>query len=193
MLSVALLAACARERAEGDTALTKAVEAIGAATDSAAGRLAGREFSNAELAGLIHTYDQAEIEMGQMALTKATDAGVKAFAQRIVTDHRALDAEVTSTTKQLNVTAAIPDDDEDITEDHQKAMQELNGKAKGRDFDEAFLEHEIRMHKKVLDEIEDSIGRNRNPEIRPLLEKARDGVKSHLTTAEELEKKFGAA
>jgi hypothetical protein len=43
----------------------------------------------------------------------------------------------------------------------------------------------------VLDEVEDALQRNRNPEIRPLLEKVRDGIRAHLSRAEELEKKFG--
>ena len=192
MLTATLLVACARERAETDTALTKAVEAIGAATDSAAGRLAGREYTNAELAAFLQKYDAAEIEIGQLALTKATDAGVRAFAQQIITDHRALDKEVASTIQQLNVTPALPEDEEDLTEDHQKGMQELNAKAKGKEFDEAFVEHEIAMHKKVIDEVEDALGRNRNPELKALLEKARAGLRAHLTTAETLEKKFGA-
>jgi len=71
-------------------------------------------------------------------------------------------------------------------------MQELNGKESGRPFDEAYLEHEIRMHKAVLDEIEDTLGRNRNPELKAVLEKAREGIKAHLTRAEELEKKVSA-
>lgn len=192
IFSAAALVACSRgDRADVDTALTQAVDAIGAVSDSAAGRLAGREYTNAELAGFLHTYNTAEVEIGQMAQTKATDAGVRAFAQRIIADHRALEAEVTKASQGLNVTPAIGADIEDLTEDHQKGMQDLNGMAKGREFDEAFLEHEIKMHKKVIDEVEDALGRNRNPELRPLLEKARDGLKSHLTTAEELEKKFG--
>jgi predicted outer membrane protein len=79
-----------------------------------------------------------------------------------------------------------------VTERHQEGMQALNAKERGKPFDEAFLEHEIRMHKAVLDEIEDSLGRNRNPELKPLLEKARDGIKAHLTRAEELEKKVSS-
>ena len=191
LLSAALLAACDRgDRADADTALTKAVEAIGAATDSAAGRIAGREYSNAELTGFLNGYNDAEIEIGQMAQPKATDAGVKAFAQQIVTDHRALKTAVNTAVQGINVTPAMPADDEDLIEDHQAAMKDLTAKAKGADFDKAFIEHEVAMHKKVLDEIEDSLGRGKNTEIRAVLEKARDGVKAHLTTAEALEKKL---
>ena len=188
-----LLIACARDAGDKvDSGLAKAVEAIGAATDSAAGRLAGAEYTNAQLTAFLNTYNDAEIEMGQMAQSKATDPEVRTFAQALVTEHRALKAEVTSTAQRVGVTPAVEADIENVTERHQEAMQELSAKAAGRPFDEAFLEHEIRMHKAVLDEIEDSLGRNRNPELKPLLEKARDGIKAHLAKAEELEKKVSA-
>ena len=190
----ALLLAC--ERGDGaavDTALTKAVEALGAATDSVASRLAGREYSNAELAGFINTYNDAAIRMGEMAQTKATDPEVRTFAQRIVTEHRALKDEVTRAARRLDIDPAVAGDIENITERHQDAMRELNDRARGREFDQAYLSHEIRMHRSVLDEIEDTLGRGRNPELRTLLEQVRDGVRAHLARAEELEKKVGAA
>jgi len=190
--SAALLGACNRgERATVDTAVTDTGGAIAAAADTVASRVAGREYTNAELVAFINAYNDAEVEVGRLAQTKATDAQVRTFARRIVGEHQALKTEATNTAKQVNVTPAMPDDDEDLTKDHQEGMRDLNGKAKGKEFDEAFLEHEIKMHKKVLDEVEDALGRNRNPEIRPLLEKARTGLSAHLKAAEDLEKKFG--
>lgn len=203
--TVAALGACAkgdRERAgaEVDTAagqvgdaIGRAGGAVGAATDSLAGRIAGREYTNAELVGFINAYNDAEVEIGGAARTKATDPQVRAFAQRIIGEHRALKTEATTTAQRLNITPAVPKADEDLLEDHREGMRDLNGKAKGKEYDEAFVEHEVKMHKKVLDEIEDALGRKKNEEIRALLEKARDGVRGHLTAAEELEKKFGAA
>ena len=186
------VAACdSGDRAEVDTALANAVEAIGAATDSAAGRLAGREYTNAEFAAFLTTYSDAEIEMAQMAQSKATDAEVRAFARELVTSHRAMKTEVANTAKQNNVTPSIAADDEALTEEHQEGMKDLNGRARGAEFDEAYLEHEISMHRRVLDVIEDALDDNRNAEMQPLLVKARDGIRAHLTKAEELEKKFG--
>lgn len=194
---VTFLGACNRgdreeAAADAETAASRAGGAVGAAADTAAGRVAGAEYTNAQLIAFVNAYNDAEIEMGQMAQPKATDPEVRQFAQRIVGEHRALKTQVTTTAQRLNITPTMPENDEDLLEDHQEGMRDLNAKARGREFDEAFLEHEIKMHKKVLDEIEDSLGRNRNPEIRPLLEQARDGVRAHLTRAEELEKKFGA-
>jgi putative membrane protein len=188
-----LLGACNRgDRAEVDTALGKAGEVAGAAVDTVAGRVGGQEYTNAELVGFINAYNDAEVEIGQLAQTKATDTQVRDFARRIVSEHRALKTEVTNAAQGLSLTPTMPTADENLPEDHQAGMQDLRNRARGREFDERFLEHEIRMHKKVLDEVEDALRGNRNQELRPVLEKARDGIRGHLRTAEELEKKFGA-
>jgi putative membrane protein len=188
IVAIALMTACDRgDRAAVDTALSAARDTVAAA----AGRIAGAEYTNAELVGFVNAYNDAEIEIGQMAQTKATDTQVRDFARRIVDEHRALKTEVNRTAERLALTPTMPAADEGLRNDHAGGMRDLSARARGRAFDEAFLEHEIKMHKKVLDEVEDALQRNRNPEIRPLLEKARDGVRAHLRTGEELEKKFG--
>ena len=188
----ASLGAC--NRGDRETAMAEmdsALDTAKARLDTAVGRL-GREYSDAELTGFINAFNDVEVEVGQLAMSKATDAQVKAFASQIVRDHRALKTDVNRTVQQLNVTPTVPENDENLAEDHQAGMRDLRAKAKGAEFDEAFLEHEIRMHRKVLDEVRDAIGRSQSAELRTLLEKARDGIQGHLTRAEELEKKFGA-
>ena len=191
--TAAIFAAC--DRGDRETAMAEidtAVDAARAQVDTAAGRLTSREYSDAELTGLLNAFNDAEVEVGKLATSMATDAEVKALAARIVREHEALAAEVNRAARQLNLTPAVPEDDEDLAEDHQAGMRDLRAKAKGAEFDEAFLEHEIRMHRKILDEVKDAAGRSQSADMRTLLEKARDGIERHLTTAEELEKKFGA-
>jgi putative membrane protein len=187
-----LVGACNRaDRAEVDTALGQATQAVTTAVDSVAGRVGGQEYTNAELVGFVNAYNDAEVEVGQLAQTKATDTQVRDFARRIASEHRALKTEVTNAAQRLNIAPTMPTADENLPEDHQAGMRDLAALAKGRDFDRAFVKHEVKMHKKVLDEVEDALRRNRNQEIRPVLEKARDGIRAHLTTAEELERKLG--
>jgi putative membrane protein len=191
-VAAVLLGGCQRgDRAEVDTTLGRVGEAVTTAVDTVAGRLGGQEYTNAELVGFVNTYNDAEVEIGQLAQTKATDPQVRDFARRIVGEHRALKTEVMNAAQRLNLTPTMPTADENLPEDHQAGMRDLNALAKGRDFDRAFVRHEVRMHKKVLDEVEDALRGNRNQEIRPVLERARDGIRAHLTTAEELEKKLG--
>ena len=187
-----LLGAC--DRGDRETAMAEmdsALDTAKARLDTAVGRL-GREYSDAELTGFVNAFNDAEVEVGQLAMSMATDAQVKTFASNIVRDHRALKTDVNRAVQQLNLTPVVPEDDEDLAEDHAAGMRDLRAKAKGAEFDEAFLEHEIRMHRKVLDEVKDAIGRSQSADMRTLLEKARDGIQAHLTRAEELEKKFGA-
>jgi predicted outer membrane protein len=87
----------------------------------------------------------------------------------------------------------MPADDDDLRDSHRDAMRSLAERAKGREFDEAFVEHEVHMHRKALDRVKDVLEDNKSPELRTLLEQARAGLEAHLKTAEELEKKFGAA
>jgi putative membrane protein len=191
--AAAILGAC--DRGDRETAMAEidtAVDAARAQVDTAIGRLASREYSDAELTGFINAFNDAEVEVGQLATSMATDAEVKALAARIVREHRALKTDVNRAAQQLNLTPTVPEDDEDLAEDHRAGMRDLRAKAKGAAFDEAFIEHEIRMHRKVLDEVRDAAGRSQSADMRALLEKARDGIQRHLTTAEELEKKFGA-
>lgn len=188
----ALFSAC--DRGDRETAMAEmdtALDTMRARLDTAVGRL-GREYSDAELTGFINAFNDAEVEVGQLAASKATDAEVKAFASQIVRDHRALKTEVNRTAQRLNLTPTVPEDDEDLAEDHEVGMRDLRAKAAGAEFDEAFLEHEIRMNRKVLDELRDAIGRSQNVQMRTLLENARERVQGHLTRAEELERKFGA-
>jgi len=192
VLALVATACTSRDRAEADSVVERAGETVGSAVDTLAGRIAGREYTNTELLGFIDAYNDAEIEIGKSVQPKLTNPEVKAFAQRIVTEHTALKAEVGKAAQSLNLTPTVPNADEDLREDHQKAMREFGEQARGKDFDEKFLEHEIMMHKKILDEIDDALGRTMNEAIRPVLEKARAGVRAHLTAAEELEKKFGA-
>jgi putative membrane protein len=188
MVTALLFTACNRaDRAAVDTAVEAARDTISAV----AGRIAGPEYSSAELVGFVNAYNDAEIEIGQMAQTKATDPQVREFARRIVGEHRALRTEVTNTAQRLNLAPTMPADDENLRQDHQTAMRDLTARPRDREFDKAFVEHEVRMHRKVLDEVEDALRRNRNQDLRPLLEKARDGLRAHLTAAEELEKKLG--
>ena len=180
-ITLVLLIACEREtgeRVESDTAM--------------GGREAGREYTNAELTGLLIAYYDGEIEVGELAQANATDTQVRDFAQRTVQDNRGLRTAVTDAARQQNITPSPPGADSDQSGDHREIMGLLPARPKGREFDETFLQHEVAMHRRVLNDVEGALGGNRNQEIRAVLEQARGGLRAHLQTAEELERKFAS-
>jgi putative membrane protein len=191
-LGALLLGAC--DRGDRETAMAEldtAYDTARARIDTAVGRL-GREYTDAELTGFVNAFNDAEIEVGQLAMSRATDPEVKTFASHIVRDYQALKADVNRTAQQLNLNPMVPEDDEGLRKDHEDGLSSLRAKASGEAFDEAFAEHEIRMHRKVLDEVRDALNRTQEPQMRTLLEKARTTLEGHLEQAEKLEKKFGA-
>lgn len=172
-----------------------------AAVDTATGNVAGRidsavtatrrEYTDAEFLGLLNRFNEAETELGSVAATKATNADVKAFARRAATDYKTLTGDIDALAKKLALTPTMPGNDEGIPDAHRRAMSDLNAEPKGKEFDEAYLEHQISIHKKILDEVNDALGRNQNADMRALLDKARTRLLANQTSAEELEKKFG--
>lgn len=189
----ATIASCdRRDRETAMAELDTALDTARARTESAAGVLVAREYSDAELIGLVRALDDTEIEVGRLGMSLATDPQVKSFATRIVREHRALKAETDSIAYQLELDPVLPEDDEDLVDDHREAMRDLRTKAQGDEFDEAFLEHQIAMHRKLIDEVRDAAERRKDPALRALLEKTRDGMAEHLSAAEALEKRFGA-
>lgn len=184
--ALVIMTACAKGEEGTDTT------AAAAATADSAATAVTREYNDGELIALLAAADSGEIEMSAMAEAKLTDAAVKAYAKQLATDHRTMKEEGQALGAKIGATPSMPRNDEDVVEDHHEAMTSLNGKAAGKEFDEAYLEHQISMHKKVLDEINDALSRTQNADMKAFLEKAKTAVQGHLTKAEELEKKFGA-
>lgn len=128
-----------------------------------------------------------EIEEAQVALTKASSPRVKAFAQTLVDDHTA----VRQAARDLARTSLgeIPSVPPDTTSNaHTAAMQQW-ANLTGKDFDRAFLEHQVDMHKEVIGDVrEQLIPSARSKALKALLQKALPTLESHRRTAEGLSK-----
>src|SRR5205823_47203 len=86
----------------------------------------------------------AEVNMGEMALRKTASADVKAFAERIATDHNAANKEMKSLADSKKVTLAT-----DITTMAAAKAKLLDAKT-GADFDKAFASAAVSDHKKAI-------------------------------------------
>lgn len=152
--TIALLAACKGENTSGlpETATTvttdQAIPQTGSATATTTGVTGGtmsamtpedKEFvSNAGMGGLF------EVQAGNLALQKAQSADVRTFAQRMVTDHGAANAELAqlATTKGL----ALPTE---LGGTHEAAFDHLNGLS-GAEFDKMYMMHMVEDHNKDI-------------------------------------------
>jgi putative membrane protein len=197
LLCVGALGACSKadRTASSDT--------LAARTDSAAGRLdsagnamtdsahanmtASGEWNNDHFFGYTHNADNGEIALGKLASTKATNAEVKAFAKKMVTDHQALMTDMHGLMGKLNAKAdSTWDDAKSIADDSRDKLADLQSKAAGADWDKNYIENQIDVHKRVLSKLTDAAKNNTDKAVTDALAKATAKVQEHLTKAETI-------
>lgn len=181
------LAACAKkENAAADS--TAASSTVSADTAAMAPPPAAA-WSDANIFALLDEANAADSTAGALAATKGTAAAVRDFGKRMVRDHHTLRAQGAALAKKLNVTPAAPSDDP-LPAVAQKEMETLNSTAKGKDFDKAYIDSEVDIHKAVLDLATKAAGQTQTAELKALIQKAAPVIQAHLTLAESIQSKM---
>jgi len=190
------LGACKKADNAYDTAAARTDSAAGrvdsasrAATDSAARANAAPKWSDASILGYAWAANTGEVRLGQLGVKKATNAKVKAFAQQMVTEHRAMDADAKSLAAKVNATAdTTTDNARDLLDHGRDELKDLTDKAAGADWDKDYIDKAIDDHQKVLDKLQDASKNTTNADLRAALEKATGKVQTHLTKAQDIKK-----
>lgn len=121
---------------------------------------------------------QAEVQIAQLAASQASSADVKSFAQKLVSDHTAVNQELMSLASSKGVTL-----DKDDGQD--RAYKRL-AKKSGADFDREFVEHMIDDHEKDIKMFEKASTDAKDMEVRNFAAKHLADLRSHLTQAQSL-------
>ena len=190
-----LVAGCKSQRAS-DNATMGSDTSSGAMTTGAAdtsSMAAGAQpaaLSDANIVALLDEANMADSALGAYAVTKATSPDVKSFAKLMMGEHHALRAQGQQLAKRLGVTPQMPADDP-LKPAADAEMTALKAAAKGADFDRTYIEHEIGIHKAVLDLAGKAHDAAQNEELKKLIEQAGPVIQKHLDHAEQIQKKLG--
>jgi putative membrane protein len=125
----------------------------------------------------------AEVAMGQTASQKATNADVKTFATRMVTDHGQANNELTQFATAKGVTLPT-----EPAEEHKKGMEHLNG-LNGAEFDKAYMSHMVEDHDKTVKDFETASQSVQDPELKAWATKTLPILQEHLRLAKETQAK----
>jgi len=122
----------------------------------------------------------AEIQMGQLALQKASSAGVKAFAQRMVTDHTAIGERFKpiATAKGLATPAELSGD--------AKAAYDHLSSLSGAEFDKAYIGHMVEDHQEDVALFTTEGGSGGDADLRGFATETLPTIREHLKLALEL-------
>jgi putative membrane protein len=187
LLTVAalVLAACSKkENSAADT--TTATSTAGTDTSGAPGA-ASRSWTDENIFALLDEANSADSTAGAVAVTKGTAAAVRDYGRRMVRDHHQLRAQGEALAKRLKITPAAPADDP-VASAAQKHMGNINSTAKGKDFDKAYIDGEVAIHKSVLELATEAARQTQNTELKNLIQKAAPVIQGHLDLAQSVQK-----
>jgi putative membrane protein len=143
--------------------------------------------NDAQIASIVVTANQVDIDAGNLAKKQASNAEVKKFADLMVTDHTGVNKSATALVTKLKVTPEDNSTSQSLKsggDANLKTLKGLNGAA----FDKAYVDHEVAYHQAVLDAIDKTlIPGAKNEELKALLVKVRPAFVSHLEHAKHLQ------
>jgi putative membrane protein len=131
-----------------------------------------------------------DIETSQVALKKSRNKDVRRFAAMMVHDHRAVRQLGRDLAHKLQVTPTPPGKDFALYQDHESAMKTLRS-TKGRAFDTAYIDHEVRYHQAVIDAVTGQLlPATKNAELKALEEKVAPNFQAHLAAGKDVQRKL---
>jgi len=122
-----------------------------------------------------------EVEVARLASARATDSALKAFAQQLVTDHEAANAELATLASRKGVT--LPSADRET-----ERYDALTKKKVGTEFDEAFAKQMAGDHEDAVSLYEKAAKKSDDPEIATFASKYLPKLEEHRRTAVTLQK-----
>jgi len=147
--------------------------------------------TDAQIAAIVVTANQVDIDAGKLAQSRAQSPKVKEFGQRMVTDHSGVNQSAVALVTRLKVTPEPNDTSKSLQKGGDDNLATLK-KLSGAQFDQAYVDHEVTYHQAVLDALDQTlIPSARNAELKALLVKVRPAFVAHLEHAKQLQASVG--
>jgi putative membrane protein len=146
-----------------------------------------------QIAAIVVTANQVDIDAGELAKSKSQTDEVKRFAQQMVVDHSSVNKSATDLAQKLKLTPASNATSQSLQQGGNQNLAKLK-KLDGAAFDRAYIEHEVAYHQQVLDALDKTlIPSANNTELKALLVKVRPAFAAHLEHAKQLQATLGGS
>lgn len=129
----------------------------------------------------------AEVQLGQLAAEKASSDDVKAFGQKMVTDHTALNEELKPIAQSRGVSPP-----KKLNKKNQAEFEKLSGLS-GADFDNEYLTVMVKDHRKDLRDFQDEANMTSDATLKDAVIKAAGIIQQHSVMVDKLATEKGIA
>lgn len=162
-----------------------AAGALALASFAASGQAEGP--TDPQIAAIVVTANQVDIDAGKFAESRSKNKEVQAFARQMVTDHSGVNKSATALVTRLQVTPEDSATSASLKSGGEANLEHLKT-LKGSAFDRAYIDNEVTYHQNVLDAIDHTlIPSAKNAELKALLVKVRPAFEAHLAHAKQIQ------
>ncbi len=143
--------------------------------------------TDAQIASIVVTANQVDIDAGKVAKSMASHADVKKFADQMITDHTGVNKSAVDLVTKLKVTPEDNPTSKSLKAGGDKNIANLKT-LKGAAFDKAYIDQEVAYHQAVIDAVDKTlIPGATNAELKALLVKVRPAFVAHLEHAKHVQ------
>ena len=123
-----------------------------------------------------------EVELGKLAVEKASTDPVKQFGQKMIDDHSKANDELKAIASKENI--PVP---ESLDSKHQSRVEKLS-KLSGADFEKAYVKDQLKDHQQDVRQFQEEAKSGTDPDVKSFASKTLPTLEEHLNMAKELEK-----
>lgn len=148
--------------------------------------------TEANVVAIILAANSTDLSYARLVPARSRSSDVRAFAQRMTTDHTLLNARVNDIAMRNGITA----EDDAISldfRDHSAARRDVLRELDGARFDSTYAANEVQYHQELLAAIAGVLLPNtRNAELREFVTNLKPAVSAHLAHAEQVRANLAA-
>ena len=126
--------------------------------------------------------NNAEVELGKLAVQHAQSQQTKEFAQHMIEDHTRCSQELTEIAKKNNFKLAT-----ELTKECKDIIAKLSN-AKGAEFDRQYMDTQVKVHQEAVTLFKTQAKSGQNADLRAFADKGLPGIEKHLQKAQQIAK-----
>ena len=151
------------------------------------GNASAQGVTDPQIAAIVVTANQVDIDAGKLAAARGTDPEVKKYGEQMVAAHTGVNKSATELVTKLKVKPEANDTSKALQAGGDKNLANLKS-LKGAAFDKAYIDNEVTYHQQVLDAVDKTlIPSASNAELKALLVKVRPAFVAHLEHAKQIQ------
>jgi putative membrane protein len=144
------------------------------------------KLSDAQIADVVSSANQGEIEQAKQAQKKAKNARVKKFAAMMIQHHGDAQKKLAGVSKKLMLSSSASALQSEVRTTGASVLDKLKTMT-GNDFDLAYMDAQVAQHEAVLDALDRKMApQAETEEMRGLLAELRPVIEKHLTEARDI-------